>query len=148
MYIYGINLSKLDINYLDVDAFLRSKQSTKAKNIIEKYMEYVGPRCTAKNFAVRVDHYVNYEYESGQVCGICAILRDIIAANEGIDIVCDDFNGVYYLGIPADFAWNMSAETMGLTKEFATEILLRYVKPFTKSKIDIAYRHTDSDIVG
>lgn len=111
-------------------------------------MTYVGPRIEDKDFAVKVDHYVNYEYESGTVCGICAILRDIIAANEGIDIVCDDFNGMYYLGIPADFAWNMSTETMGLTREFATEILLRYVKPFTKSKIDVAYRHTDSDIVG
>ena len=148
MYIYGINLSRLDINYLDVDVFLRSKQNTKARNIIEKYMTYIGPRIEDKDFAVKIEHYVNYEYESGHVCGICAILRDIIAANEDIDIVCDDFNGMYYLGIPADFAWRMNAKTMELTKEKAEEILLKYTQPFIESKIDVAYRHTDSDIVG
>lgn len=45
------------------------------------------------------------------------MLRDIIIANEGIDIICDDPNGFEYLGIDCDVPWAFNMNTKLLSKK-------------------------------
>ena len=146
MYLYGICLTELNINFSNVDAFLRSLIDTNAHDIISEYIEdmentEIDPDETDL-WAHEVDDWCD-RYESEGYFGLDAVLKDIIRLNEDIDIVCDDPNGFHYLGISADAPWAFNQKTTNLSKEEFESILIKYIQPFTTDKLEFKYYHAE-----
>ena len=147
MNIYGICLTELKIDYTKVDTFLRSLIDTPARDIIKQYIELMEDRGweepntdpdKATAYASEVDDCLEF-YESGGDPGLCAILKDIIRTNEGIDVDCYDPNWSRndHLGISAKRPWEFNEKTRNLSKEEFDEILTKYIRPFTSDELKI-----------
>lgn len=136
MYLYGICITDIEIDYTKVDTFLRSLIDTPARDIVEEYinaMTHLGWDEPNTDFYKETFYTVCIigcleHYESNGHFGLYAILRDIIAKNEGIDICCAERYEHQYLGVPGNAPRN---EVDG--------ILTKYIKPFTYDGLEIKY---------
>ena len=125
MEIYGVCISDIEkINEEKAAAFLMELaekghglyleefESNRKDNSEDNYEEY------------SVSSYL-YDYESNSYCGLSAFLRDVIEDIEGVDISCDDPDGVHYLGLEADGPWSFNEKTRQMTAQVsASKIFL------------------------
>ena len=135
MYLYGICLTELKIDYTKVDEFLRTLINTPAHDIIRDYMDEIEDPSDIED--------VIDKYESEGYNGLDAMLKDIIRKNEQIDITCDDPDGFHYLGVSADAPWCFNEKTKSLSKEDFIEILTKHIKPFTDDELIFGYHHSE-----
>lgn len=89
-----------------------------------------------------------YNYESESYYGLSAFLHDIISEVEGIDIECDDPNGVRYLGLGADAPWAFNEKTRNMSAEEYRNILTKYINKVTDETLEIRWWsvHDDCDL--
>lgn len=81
-----------------------------------------------------------YDYESyNGYFGLAAFLRDVIEEVEGIDIVCDDPNGIHYLGLSADAPWNFNFTTKRMSEKDYNQILTHYINKVTDDVLNIKW---------
>ena len=87
-----------------------------------------------------------YDYESdNSYFGVSAFLRDVIDDLEGIDIICDDPNGIHYLGLGADAPWAFNEKTRTLSAEGFRDILRKYINKITDDVLDIRWWSVNDD---
>lgn len=148
MYLYGICLTEVNVNFSEVNSFLSSLINTKAHDIIEQFIDDMNHAEIDPDdndlWAHEVDDWCD-RYESEGYFGLDAVLKDIIRLNEGIDIICDDPNGFHYLGIAADAPWTFNQKTRELSKAEFENILTKYIQPFTKDELKFKYYHREDD---
>lgn len=144
MYLYGVCISEINTEIECIDNFLRSMLTTPAKNIAQDYFDAVSEARSCdfidheNTEQIAADYIDNYETEDGYT-GLAAMLRDIIIANEGIDIICDDPNGFEYLGIDCDVPWAFNMNTKLLSKKSFIAIMNKYLIPMTRNPDTIKY---------
>ena len=145
MLIYGVCISEIkETNNEKVENFL---EELAEKGYDSYWRDFVGNRKSYKDgdYVYTANDFL-YDYESdNSYCGLSAFLRDVIAEVEGINIACDDPNGVHYLGISADVPWFFNEKTRNLTQEKFVEIMSMYINKITDEVLDIRWWNVCDD---
>ena len=136
MTIYGVCISDIEkINNEKVEQFL--------VNLAEKGYDLYLTEFKENRKDIGNGYTVNdylYDYESNNsYYGLSAFLCDVISEVEGIDIKCDDPNGVHYLGLSANAPWAFNEKTRNMTAEEYCEILKMYVSKITDETLEIRW---------
>ena len=146
MLIYGVCISDIDkINNEKAeellkelalqghDLYLEEFEDNRKDNSENNYEEYT------------VSSYL-YDYESNNsYCGLSAFLRDVISEVEGIDIECDDPNGIHYLGISADAPWSFNEKTRNMSADEFRNILKKYISKVTDETLEFRWWNVCDD---
>ena len=74
-----------------------------------------------------------------------AFLRHVIENVEGVNISCDDPQGVHYLGLSLDTPWCYNYKTKNITRENYENILRKYVNKITDDTLEIRYYQVGDD---
>ena len=85
------------------------------------------------------------DFESNGYYGLAAFLKRIIEDIEGIDISCDDPNGVSYLGISADAPWAFNSKTKFMSRQKFEDILAKYINKVTDDVLNILWWSVNED---
>ena len=84
------------------------------------------------------DDYLDYDQE--HYLGMGAILKDVIAEAEGIELAaCDDHDGHIYLLYPPGYPWSMEETDRTMTKETIEAIIRKYLSIVAESDFEIGY---------
>lgn len=86
-----------------------------------------------------MDDYLDYD----QTCclGMGALLRDIIAEAEGIELLaCNDFDGHIYLLYPPMYPWNTTKTDLEMTEERIRKVITKYLSIVAEKEFDIDYQ--------
>lgn len=140
MLIYGVCISDIDqINEEKAVGLLHEF----AKIDESPLKDYLGSS-NADGNQISFDQWC-YDYERNGHYGLAALLADIIGSVEGIDIECDDPNGIHYLGISADVPWNFNEKTRKLSCDDFCQILTKYINQVTDNILSIKWWAVSDD---
>lgn len=140
MLIYGVCIS--DIKAINEDRALELLKKYSAVNP-DPYNNYLESK-DADGEQVTFDTWC-YDYENNGHFGLSALLSDIIQDLEGIDIVCDDPNGIHFLGISADVPWHYNQKTRSLSHEEYQRIMAEYISQITDEILPLRWWHVQDD---
>lgn len=74
-----------------------------------------------------------------------AILKDVIAEAEGIELVaCDDLNGHIYLLYPPMYPWSMEEADRLMTEERIESVIKKYLGIVAESDFEIDYQSAEN----
>ena len=136
MLLYGVCISDIgEINEEKAINFLRELSKIPGKE------HYLADFLETKDYnheAYSIGDWL-YEFESDGYYGLSALLKEVIEDVEGIDITCDDPDGVHYLGISADVPWHFNQKTKDLSEQEFENILRKYVNKVTNSELNIRW---------
>lgn len=145
MLIYGVCISEIkETNNEKVESFLKELAE---KGYSSFWRDFEDNRKSYKDgdYVYTANDFL-YDYESdNSYCGLSAFLRDVITEVEGINITCNDPNGVHYLGISADVPWFFNEKTRNLTQEKFVEIISAYISKVTDEVLDIRWWNVCDD---
>lgn len=89
------------------------------------------------------DDYLDYDQD--YCLGMGAILKDVIAEAEGIELVaCDDCNGHIYLLYSPMYPWSMEDADRTMTKEKIKSIIGKYLSIVTESDFEVDYQSVEN----
>lgn len=145
MLIYGVCIS--DITKLNEDkvlSFLKELAETDSERC--RYLnDYLDTKKDSLPWELSAVEWL-YDFESdNSYFGVAAFLREVIEYNEGINVCCDDPNGVHYLGISADAPWGFNRKTAALSKEEFHDILRKYINKITDDELEIRWWSANDD---
>lgn len=141
MLIYGVCISEIkEINQKKVEKFLAEL----AEKGFPDYLKEFKANKEDNNGDYTVGDYL-YDYASNGYYGLSAFLRDIIEKVEGINISCEDPNGIHYLGIAADMPWYFNEKTRNLSDVEYIQIMAKYVSKVTDETLDIRWWNVCDD---
>lgn len=135
-YGYGINASAIpDSSVGHMNALL--EQAPKFKGKVEEWL--------AKHEIIEPSYEDYLEYDDVCMCGLAAILSEVIEEAEGIVFTaCSDFDGDQYLIYQPSYPWNLPEAEAALTEERIDEILTKYVAILTDEPIEIDYQSVEN----
>ena len=89
------------------------------------------------------DDYLDYDQD--YCLGMGAILKDVIAEAEGIELIaCDDLNGHIYLLYPPMYPWSMEDADRTMTEEKIKSIIGKYLSIITESDFEVDYQSAEN----
>ena len=89
------------------------------------------------------DDYLDYDQD--YCLGMGAILKDVIAEAEGIELVaCDDLNGHIYLLYPPMYPWSMEEADRLMTEERIESVIKKYLGIVAESDFEIDYQSAEN----
>lgn len=135
-YGYGINASAIpDASVEQMNALLDN--APKFKAAVEKWL--------AKHEIAEPSYEDYLEYDDVCICGLAAILAEVIEEAEGIVFsACTDFEGDQFLIYQPSYPWNLPKAEAALTEERVDEILTKYVAILTDEPIEIDYQSVEN----
>ena len=133
MIIYGVCISDIkELNEEKAVDFLKELSKLGHEDYLENFIENKhdnGEDYSFNNWC--------YDYESEGYFGLAAFLKDVIGEVEGVNINCDDPNGVHYLGLSADAPWCFNYKTRNISREEYNDILRKYINAVTDEVLKI-----------
>ena len=146
MLIYGVCISDIEkINTEKAEAFLKELAAQGHDFYLKEFEDNRKDNGENNYEEYTVSSYL-YDYESdNSYCGLSAFLCDVISDVEGVDIKCDDPNGVHYLGLDADAPWAFNKKTRNMSAEKYRNILKKYISKVTDDKLEIRWWNVCED---
>ena len=140
MIIYGVCISDIkSYNEEKAEEFLESLRNTNVSDIADDY--FINKE---ENGYDLNEFFYGFESQDGYY-GIAAFLKEVIENIEGVNISCDDPDGVHYLGLSADAPWKFNDKTKNMSEEEYNAILTRYVSYFTDDVLEIRWWNVNDD---
>lgn len=141
MLIYGVCISDIKtINEEKAIKFLNELAKLNYNNYLEEFLENKNDNDTDYSFNDWM-----YDFEINGYYGLSAFLRQVIEDVEGINIYCDDPNGIHYLGLSLDTPWNYNYKTKNITNEEYDNILRKYINKITDDILEVCYYAISND---
>lgn len=75
----------------------------------------------------------------------CMDMKKAIDTQEDIGIVCDDPDGIHYLGISADAPWAFSEKVRNMSRNEYKTLLRKYINMITDEKLEIKWWSVSDD---
>lgn len=89
------------------------------------------------------DDYLDYDQDYS--LGMGAILKDVIAEAEGIELVaCDDLNRHIYLLYPPMYPWSMEEADQLMTEKRIESVIRKYLGIVAESDFEIDYQSAEN----
>jgi hypothetical protein len=89
------------------------------------------------------DDYLDYDQD--YCLGMGAILKDVIAEAEGIELVaCDDLNGHIYLLYPPMYPWSMEEADRLMTEKRIESVIRKYLGIVAESDFEVDYQSAEN----
>lgn len=135
-YGYGVCLAGLCFRSASkIQALL--EQAPKVKEEIDEF--FLGQGITEPT----VDDYLDYDQDYYLSMG--AILRDVIAEAEGIELVaCDDLNRHIYLLYPPMYPWSMEEADRLMTEKRIKSVIRKYLGIVAESDFEVDYQSAEN----
>lgn len=135
-YGYGVCLAGLGFRSVSKIQTLLEHAPKVKKEIEKRFLEQGISKPTA-------DDYLDYDQD--YYLGMGAILKDVIAEAEGIELVaCDDLNRHIYLLYPPMYPWSMEDANRTMTKEKIKSIIGKYLSIVTESDFEVDYQSAEN----
>lgn len=141
MLIYGVCISDIEnINEEKAVEFLNELAQLGYEDYLDEFLENKKDNGDDYNFNEWM-----YYFEADGYYGLSAFLKQVIEELEGVNISCDDPNGVHYLGLGLDAPWYYNRKTKNISKEDYEEILIKYINKVTDDVLKIKYWCVEDD---
>lgn len=140
MLLYGVCISKAVINNEKAVQFLKELKETEPDS--DYYEFFLEDTNNDENYTF--DEWIE-NFEADGYYGLATFLQEVISNRENIDIVCDNPNGLNYLGLSADTPWNFNEKTRNMSKDEYHEILGKYINKVTDDTLDICWWFVNDD---
>ena len=89
------------------------------------------------------DDYLDYDQD--YCLGMGAILKDVIAEAEGIELIaCDDLNGHIYLLYPPMYPWSMEEADRLMTEKRIESVIRKYLGIVAESDFEVDYQSAEN----
>lgn len=141
MLIYGVCISDIEnINEEKAVEFLNELARLNYNDYLEQFLENQNDN--------GMDYSFNdwmYNFEADGHYGLSAFLKQVIENVEGINIYCDDPQGIHYLGLSLDTPWHYNHKTKNIAKEEYNDILRKYINKITDDILEIRYWSVSDD---
>lgn len=81
-----------------------------------------------------------FDYDQDEYLSVGAILRDVIAEAEGIELLaCNDYDGHIYLLYPPVYPWHASENDLQMTEEKIEAVIRKYLSIIAEKDFDVEY---------
>lgn len=135
-YGYGVCLAGLGFKSVDKMRILL-EHAPKVKQSIQEWFD----ECEITE--PTMDDFLDYDRD--YYLGIGALLRDVIAEAEEIELLaCDDFDGHIYLLYPPMYPWNTTDTDLKMTEEKIEKVIRKYLSIVAEKDFDVDYQSAEN----
>ena len=129
MLIYGVCIS--DIEKINEEKAVQFLKELEEFDYYENFLQGTSDE-EDYTFSEWIDNF-----ETNGYYGLASFLQEVISITEGINISCDDPNGIHFLGLNMDAPWNYNEKTRNMSEGEYIQILSRYISKVTDDVLEI-----------